>query len=112
MRIVCTSWLSGLTKSYFRIWLSFIDGRKIIDGSSEDKVLDVQIHLGWKSGTKIRFAKAGNELPPMGDGGEGVPPILTSTIWSPTENKVGEKKYPTLASFAASNLLSSKVLIK
>ena len=42
-------------------------GRKLIDGTSEDRVLDVQIHPGWKGGTKIRFAKAGNELPPMGD---------------------------------------------
>jgi DnaJ family protein B protein 4 len=42
-------------------------GRKRMDGSTEDRVLDIQIHPGWKSGTKIRFPKAGNELPPMGD---------------------------------------------
>ena len=38
-----------------------------MDGSTEDKVLDIQIHPGWKSGTKIRFPKAGNEVSPMGD---------------------------------------------
>jgi len=42
-------------------------GRKLLDGSTEDKVLDIQIQPGWKSGTKIRFPKAGNEVPPMGD---------------------------------------------
>jgi DnaJ-class molecular chaperone len=42
-------------------------GRKLMDGSSEDKVLDIQIYPGWKSGTKIRFPKAGNEVPPAGD---------------------------------------------
>lgn len=42
-------------------------GRKLMDGSTEDKVLDIQIHPGWKSGTKIRFSKAGNEISPMGD---------------------------------------------
>ncbi|KAJ3762641.1 hypothetical protein F5878DRAFT_47670 [Lentinula raphanica] len=36
-------------------------GRKLLNGSTEDKVLDIQVHPGWKSGTKIRFARAGNE---------------------------------------------------
>jgi DnaJ family protein B protein 4 len=27
----------------------------------EDKILEIQIHPGWKSGTKIRFPRAGNE---------------------------------------------------
>ncbi|KAF9069009.1 hypothetical protein BDP27DRAFT_1294502 [Rhodocollybia butyracea] len=36
-------------------------GRRLLSGSTEDKVLDIQIHPGWKSGTKIRFARAGNE---------------------------------------------------
>jgi len=36
-------------------------GRKLLNGSTEDKVLDIQIHPGWKSGTKIRFPRAGNE---------------------------------------------------
>lgn len=38
-------------------------GRRLRDGTSEDKVLDIQIHPGWKSGTKVRFARAGNEQP-------------------------------------------------
>lgn len=38
-------------------------GRRLLTGSTEDKVLDIQIHPGWKSGTKIRFAGAGNEQP-------------------------------------------------
>jgi len=41
--------------------------RRLMDGSTEDKVLDIQIHPGWKSGTKIRFPKAGNEVHPSGD---------------------------------------------
>ncbi|KAJ3873859.1 hypothetical protein F5051DRAFT_110502 [Lentinula edodes] len=36
-------------------------GRRLLNGSTEDKVLDIQVHPGWKSGTKIRFARAGNE---------------------------------------------------
>ena len=36
-------------------------GRKLLDGTTEDKVLEIQIHPGWKSGTKIRFPHAGNE---------------------------------------------------
>ncbi|KAG7089359.1 hypothetical protein E1B28_011049 [Marasmius oreades] len=36
-------------------------GRRLLNGTNEDKVLDIQIHPGWKSGTKIRFARAGNE---------------------------------------------------
>ena len=31
--------------------------------SAMDKVLEIQIHPGWKSGTKIRFPRAGNEQP-------------------------------------------------
>lgn len=42
-------------------------GRKLYDGSTEDKVLEIHIHPGWKSGTKIRFPKAGNEASPTGD---------------------------------------------
>lgn len=36
-------------------------GRKLLSGGTEDKVLEIQVHPGWKSGTKIRFPKAGNE---------------------------------------------------
>lgn len=36
-------------------------GRRLANGTTEDKVLEIQIHPGWKSGTKIRFPKAGNE---------------------------------------------------
>lgn len=35
--------------------------RRRLDGSSEDKVLEIQVLPGWKSGTKIRFPRAGNE---------------------------------------------------
>ncbi|KAH0833235.1 hypothetical protein J3R83DRAFT_12295 [Lanmaoa asiatica] len=35
--------------------------RKLLDGSTEEKVLEIQILPGWKSGTKIRFSRAGNE---------------------------------------------------
>ncbi|KAJ2920876.1 hypothetical protein H1R20_g16218, partial [Candolleomyces eurysporus] len=36
-------------------------GRKLLNGTTEEKVLEIQIQPGWKSGTKIRFPKAGNE---------------------------------------------------
>jgi DnaJ family protein B protein 4 len=42
-------------------------GRRLLDGSTEDKILEIQIHPGWKSGTKIRFPRAGNEQAPHGD---------------------------------------------
>lgn len=38
-------------------------GRRLRSGANEDKVLDVPIHAGYKSGTKIRFPRAGNETP-------------------------------------------------
>lgn len=37
--------------------------RKLLNGSIDAKTLDIQILPGWKSGTKIRFPKAGNEVP-------------------------------------------------
>lgn len=36
-------------------------GRRLLSGGTEDKVLEIQVLPGWKSGTKIRFPKAGNE---------------------------------------------------
>lgn len=36
-------------------------GRKLLNGTTEDKLLEIQVHPGWKSGTKVRFPKAGNE---------------------------------------------------
>ncbi|KAJ7261780.1 hypothetical protein B0H12DRAFT_1105708 [Mycena haematopus] len=38
-------------------------GRRLLDGSSEDKVLEIAVQPGWKSGTKVRFPHAGNEQP-------------------------------------------------
>ncbi|KAG5636398.1 hypothetical protein H0H81_008172 [Sphagnurus paluster] len=38
-------------------------GRRLRDGRTEDKVLEIHVHPGWKSGTKIRFPRAGNETP-------------------------------------------------
>ncbi|KAI0925565.1 hypothetical protein AcV5_008270 [Taiwanofungus camphoratus] len=38
-------------------------GRKLLSGDTEDKVLEIQIQPGWKSGTKVRFPRAGNEQP-------------------------------------------------
>jgi DnaJ family protein B protein 4 len=35
--------------------------RRKVDGSSEDKVLEIVVQPGWKEGTKIRFPRAGNE---------------------------------------------------
>jgi DnaJ homolog subfamily B member 4 len=36
-------------------------GRRLLNGTTEEKVLDINIQKGWKSGTKVRFPKAGNE---------------------------------------------------
>lgn len=41
-------------------------GRRLLDGTTEDKVLEINVLPGWKDGTKIRFPKAGNEVPPSG----------------------------------------------
>ncbi|KAG2112153.1 hypothetical protein BD769DRAFT_1689959 [Suillus cothurnatus] len=37
--------------------------RRLLGGSTEEKVLEIQVLPGWKSGTKIRFPRAGNEQP-------------------------------------------------
>ncbi|KXN81285.1 hypothetical protein AN958_05333 [Leucoagaricus sp. SymC.cos] len=42
-------------------------GRRLMDGTFEDKVLEINVLPGWKDGTKIRFPNAGNETPPHGD---------------------------------------------
>ena len=36
-------------------------GRKLLNGTTEDKVLEIHVVPGWKSGTKVRFPRAGNE---------------------------------------------------
>ncbi|KAF8206207.1 hypothetical protein K438DRAFT_1816792 [Mycena galopus ATCC 62051] len=38
-------------------------GRRLLNGSSEDKVLEIAVQPGWKSGTKVRFPHAGNDQP-------------------------------------------------
>ena len=38
-------------------------GRRLLNGGIEDKVLEIQVMPGWKSGTKVRFPRAGNEQP-------------------------------------------------
>jgi DnaJ family protein B protein 4 len=38
-------------------------GRKLLNGRTEDKVLEIDVLPGWKAGTKVRFPKAGNEVP-------------------------------------------------
>jgi DnaJ family protein B protein 4 len=35
--------------------------RRRVDGTSEEKMLDIVVQPGWKEGTKIRFPRAGNE---------------------------------------------------
>ena len=35
--------------------------RRLLNGETEEKVLEIEVHPGWKSGTKIRFPKAGND---------------------------------------------------
>lgn len=36
-------------------------GRKLLSGKTEDKILEITVLPGWKSGTKVRFPRAGNE---------------------------------------------------
>ncbi|PCH42046.1 DnaJ-domain-containing protein [Wolfiporia cocos MD-104 SS10] len=38
-------------------------GRKLLTGDTEEKVLEIQVQPGWKSGTKVRFPRTGNEQP-------------------------------------------------
>lgn len=38
-------------------------GRKLLNGRTEDKVLEIDVLPGWKAGTKVRFPRAGNEVP-------------------------------------------------
>lgn len=35
--------------------------RRKLDGSAEEKVLEIVVQPGWKEGTKVRFPRAGNE---------------------------------------------------
>jgi len=35
--------------------------RRKLDGSTEEKVLEIVVQPGWKEGTKVRFPRAGNE---------------------------------------------------
>lgn len=37
-------------------------GKRFLNGSRDEKVLSVDIKPGWKKGTKVRFAGAGNEV--------------------------------------------------
>jgi len=37
--------------------------RRRVDGSHEEKVVEIAVQPGWKEGTKVRFARAGNENP-------------------------------------------------
>jgi DnaJ family protein B protein 4 len=41
--------------------------RRLLNGTTEDKVLEIHVLPGWKDGTKVRFPKAGNEILPQGD---------------------------------------------
>lgn len=39
-------------------------GKRMLSGSKEEKILTVDVKPGWKKGTKVRFAGAGNEVQP------------------------------------------------
>jgi len=38
-------------------------GRRLLSGVIEDKILEIQILPGWRSGTEVRFQNGGNEQP-------------------------------------------------
>jgi DnaJ family protein B protein 4 len=59
--------------------------RKLLNGGVEDRVLDITVLPGWKSGTKIRFPKAGNEV--KSDGYEVISQDLVFVV--------EEKEHPT-----------------
>lgn len=42
-------------------------GRRLLGGGTEDRVLEIDVLPGWKSGTKVRFPRAGNETAPGGE---------------------------------------------
>ncbi|KAJ3562263.1 hypothetical protein NP233_g9684 [Leucocoprinus birnbaumii] len=54
-------------------------GRRLMDGTTEDKVLEINVLPGWKDGTKIRFPHAGNEVAPHGDAQDLVFVVETKT---------------------------------
>ena len=56
MKISLEDLYSGTTK-HLKV------GRRLLSGDTEERVLEIQVLPGWKSGTKIRFPKAGNETP-------------------------------------------------
>lgn len=39
-------------------------GRTLANGRTEEKVVSIDVKPGWKKGTKVRFAGAGNEVSP------------------------------------------------
>ena len=39
-------------------------GKRLANGKTEEKVLQIEVKKGWKKGTKVRFAGAGNEIAP------------------------------------------------
>jgi len=59
LRVSLEELYSGATK---RLKVS----RKLLSGQSEEKILEIAVLPGWKSGTKVRFPHAGNETP-MGE---------------------------------------------
>ncbi|KDN41779.1 DnaJ-domain-containing protein [Tilletiaria anomala UBC 951] len=39
-------------------------GKRLMNGQTEEKVLQIDVKRGWKKGTKVRFSGAGNEVAP------------------------------------------------
>lgn len=56
LKVTLSELYSGTTK-HLKV------GRRLLGGGTEDKVLEIQVLPGWKSGTKVRFPRAGNEVP-------------------------------------------------
>jgi DnaJ family protein B protein 4 len=61
--------------------------RKLTTGETESKVLEIEVAAGWKSGTKIRFPKASNEI--------GIDPATGESIAQDLVFVVEEKEHPT-----------------
>jgi DnaJ homolog subfamily B member 4 len=86
-----------------------------LNGTTEDKVLEIQIHPGWKSGTKIRFPHAGNKVPPTGEAQDLVFVLeeKTDKVWSRDGNNlIATVKVPPVDALTSPSPNSGKKVVE
>jgi DnaJ family protein B protein 4 len=87
-------------------------GRKLLSGSTEEKVLEIEVLPGWKPGTKIRFPRVGNEV----SGGESADLVFIveekpHNVFERVENDlVCKVKIPLVDALAGTPGLGKKVV--